>query len=295
MSGPAFLLRPRLDTGVWREFACYLFLLQQFTWNDGSHWCQAPQNQAHGTGSYACHLDQSCKEEEIIPSVCTFNNELSWQEVPDCSNFSITKCDQNSLDRGQSRKKTILVNFRGPDWRRFSELCVLLFFLGKTHNMLPKSQFSKPIFGHPAGSTKLDWPHCKQFQCENPPFNLLKRACCPCCFGALLLEYTPLIFQCHHGEGEWWSMLLPETGVPEVTMSSCCECFSFLGGGSKPSLIKAAGYGQSTESDPSVAVTNALRDAGVTNPSMAIIACTVAHDAQKVAQSMHLWMQLFVL
>ena len=30
--------------------------------------------------------------------------------------------------------------------------------------MLPKSRFSKLIFGHSAGSTKLDRPHCKQFR-----------------------------------------------------------------------------------------------------------------------------------
>ena len=30
--------------------------------------------------------------------------------------------------------------------------------------MLPKSRFSKAIFGHSAGSTKLDRPHCKQFR-----------------------------------------------------------------------------------------------------------------------------------
>ena len=29
--------------------------------------------------------------------------------------------------------------------------------------MLPKSRFSKPIFGHSAGSTKLDRPYCKRF------------------------------------------------------------------------------------------------------------------------------------
>ena len=40
----------------------------------------------------------------------------------------------------------------------------LLFFLGNTDNILPKSQFSEPIFGHSAGSTKLDRPHCKQFR-----------------------------------------------------------------------------------------------------------------------------------
>ena len=39
----------------------------------------------------------------------------------------------------------------------------MLFFLGKTDKMLPKSRFSKPIFGHSAGSTKLDRPYCKRF------------------------------------------------------------------------------------------------------------------------------------
>ena len=38
-----------------------------------------------------------------------------------------------------------------------------LFFLGKTGKMLPKSRFSKPIFGRSAGSPKLDRPYCKRF------------------------------------------------------------------------------------------------------------------------------------
>ena len=69
---------------------------------------------------------------------------------------------------GADPEKSDLVNFRGPDWRTFSELCVLLFFLGKTDNMLPKSRFSKPIFGHSAGSTKLDRPYCKRFWFLSP-------------------------------------------------------------------------------------------------------------------------------
>ena len=64
---------------------------------------------------------------------------------------------------GANPKKSDLLNFRGLDWRKFSELCVLYFFLGKTDKMLPKSRFSKPIFGHPTGSTKLDRPYCKRF------------------------------------------------------------------------------------------------------------------------------------
>ena len=43
---------------------------------------------------------------------------------------------QNSLDRGQSRKSD-LVNFWGPDWREISELCVSLFFLGKSTKCSP--------------------------------------------------------------------------------------------------------------------------------------------------------------
>ena len=64
---------------------------------------------------------------------------------------------------GANPEKSDLLNFRGPDWRKFSELCVLLFLLGKTDRMLRKSRFSKPIFGHSAGSTTLDRPHCKRF------------------------------------------------------------------------------------------------------------------------------------
>ena len=64
---------------------------------------------------------------------------------------------------GANPEKSDLVNFQGPDWRKFSELCVLLFFLRKTDTMLPKSRFSKPIFGRSAGSTKLDRPYCKRF------------------------------------------------------------------------------------------------------------------------------------
>ena len=56
---------------------------------------------------------------------------------------------------GANPEKSDLLNFRGPDWRKFSELCVLLFFLGKTDKMLPKSRFSKRIFGHSAGH--LNW------------------------------------------------------------------------------------------------------------------------------------------
>ena len=64
---------------------------------------------------------------------------------------------------GANPEKSDLVNFRGPDSRKFSELCFLLFFQGKTDKMFPKPRFSKPTFGHSAGSTKLDRPYCKRF------------------------------------------------------------------------------------------------------------------------------------
>ena len=71
--------------------------------------------------------------------------------------------DSEPAGSGPIPKKSDLVNFRGPDSRKFSELCVLLCFLGKTDKMLPKSRFSKLIFGHSAGSTELDRPYCKRF------------------------------------------------------------------------------------------------------------------------------------
>ena len=76
--------------------------------------------------------------------------------------FSRTSWYQSPPDRGQSRKIRF-TKFPGSDWKKFSEPCVLLFFLGKTDKMIPKSRFSKPIFGHSAGSTKLDRPYCKRF------------------------------------------------------------------------------------------------------------------------------------
>ena len=83
---------------------------------------------------------------------------------PDCMCLapSYVLLNQNSADRGQSRKIRFS-KFPGSELIKFSELCVLLFFLGKTDRMLPKSRFSKPLFGHSAGSPKLDRPHCKRF------------------------------------------------------------------------------------------------------------------------------------
>ena len=48
----------------------------------------------------------------------------------------------------------------------FPQLCILLFSLGKIDKILAGPRFSKPIFGHSAGSTKLDQPYCKQFRLE---------------------------------------------------------------------------------------------------------------------------------
>ena len=52
---------------------------------------------------------------------------------------------------GANPKRSNL-NFFG---RTLSELRVLLLFLRRTSKMLPKTQFSKPLFGHPAGSAKI--------------------------------------------------------------------------------------------------------------------------------------------
>ena len=65
---------------------------------------------------------------------------------------------RNSPDRGQSRKSD-LVNFRCPDWRKFSELCVLLFVPGKIDKIFPKSRFSERIFGDSTATPRhqLNW------------------------------------------------------------------------------------------------------------------------------------------
>ena len=85
----------------------------------------------------------------------------TWQRSQNPPRLKKSKIKTRRI--GANPEKSDLVNFRGPDWRKFSELCVLLFFLGKTDKMLPKSRFSKPIFGHSVGSTKLDRPYCKRF------------------------------------------------------------------------------------------------------------------------------------
>ena len=59
--------------------------------------------------------------------------------------------------KGTNPEISDLVDFQGPDRRRFSELCGFAVFF------FSKSRSSKPIFGHSAGSPQLDRPHCKQF------------------------------------------------------------------------------------------------------------------------------------
>ena len=93
---------------------------------------------------------------------------MRYGEMHDCLNLGEQqrKCEKNVSQNppiGANPEKSDLVNFRGPDWKKFSELGVLLFSLGKADKMLPKSRFGKPIFGHSAGSTKLDRPYCKPF------------------------------------------------------------------------------------------------------------------------------------
>ena len=78
-------------------------------------------------------------------------------------------CSVRTHRIGANPENLDLVNFWGLDSGKFSELCLLLFFIEKSDKLLPKPRFSKPIFGHPAGSTKLDRPllqtvpYCKRF------------------------------------------------------------------------------------------------------------------------------------
>ena len=50
---------------------------------------------------------------------------------------------------GANPEKPDSVNFRRPDWRKFSELCVLLFSWERSTKCSQTSWFSKRIFGHP--------------------------------------------------------------------------------------------------------------------------------------------------
>ena len=81
-----------------------------------------------------------------------------WWERPECSRDMRASCHASRTNP----EKSDLINFRGPDWRKFSELCVLLIFLGKMTKCSQNPGFSKPIFGRSAGSTKLDRPDCKR-------------------------------------------------------------------------------------------------------------------------------------
>ena len=92
------------------------------------------------------------------------NFEVSFGSLK--SPLSISKALIRTHRIGANPEKSDLVNFRGPNWRKFSELRVLLFFQGKIDKIFPIPRFSKPTFGHSAGSTKLDRPYCKQFQSQ---------------------------------------------------------------------------------------------------------------------------------
>ena len=61
---------------------------------------------------------------------------------------------QSSPDRGQSRKSR-LVNFRGPDSRKLSELCVLLFFQGKSTKCSQNPGLVNEFSATPRG--RLNW------------------------------------------------------------------------------------------------------------------------------------------
>ena len=75
--------------------------------------------------------------------------------------------DQSSQDRDQSRKFRFS-KFPGSGLNKNLVNSVFCCCSWRTSSkMLPKPRFSKPIFGHPAGSTKLYLPNCKQFLFES--------------------------------------------------------------------------------------------------------------------------------
>ena len=68
---------------------------------------------------------------------------IVWKENgPKSKNGKKMAKNQNSPDRGQSRKLGFS-KFPGSGLKKFSELCFLLFCLGKSDKMLPKPGFSK--------------------------------------------------------------------------------------------------------------------------------------------------------
>ena len=78
---------------------------------------------------------------------------------------------------GANPERSDFVNFRGL--KKFSELCVLLFAWKEINKMLPKPWFCGLIFGHIAGSTKLDRPYCKRFRF----WGIFKQSCALGTFG----------------------------------------------------------------------------------------------------------------
>ena len=65
------------------------------------------------------------------------------------------------LSTGQSHLVDLISGVRTEENSMNSVFCC--FSWGKS-TTLPKPRFSKPIFGHSAGSATLDRPHCKQFR-----------------------------------------------------------------------------------------------------------------------------------
>ena len=84
--------------------------------------------------------------------VCNCSRQMRYLSQPGNTGMCIMSIVRIRTCRiGANPEKSDLVNFWGPDWRKFSELCVLLFFLGKIDKMFPKSRLSKTNFRRLSG------------------------------------------------------------------------------------------------------------------------------------------------
>ena len=126
---------------------------------------------------YMCKGLAPKKKHLILPPLFSFRNKICLNTLlrlqtankRDCFSWrlSLSLSTINVLLRarriGANPEKSDLVNSGVRTEENLVNSVLCCFFLGKTDKMLPKSRFSKLIFGHSAGSTELDRPYCKRF------------------------------------------------------------------------------------------------------------------------------------
>ena len=127
-----------------------MFLRRNGHGPDKSHFLGPPTGFGGGSQKYVSPPPQS-HTVRSAPPLCDFQN-IAW-----------LLCRTHRI--GANREKIRLSKFSGSGLKKIEWTLCFTGFPGKKANTRhPKLQFSKPIFGHPAGPTELDRPHRKQFQ-----------------------------------------------------------------------------------------------------------------------------------